>query len=68
MGKYKEINNNNKFKISSPTWNDEFAFLYGLHSVSNIEDYFEYILEKREPSVRTYVNKTENRITFKMKN
>ena len=35
--------NNNKFKISAPTWNDEFELPHGLYSVSNIQDYFEYI-------------------------
>ena len=35
--------NNNKFKISAPTWNDEFELPDGLYSVSDIEDYFEYI-------------------------
>ena len=32
--------NNNKFKISAPTWNDKFELLDGLYSVSNIQDYF----------------------------
>ena len=35
--------NNNKFKISLPTWNDEFELPDGLYSVSDIQDYFEYI-------------------------
>ena len=35
--------NNNKFKISAPTWNDKFELPDGLYSVSNIQDYFEYI-------------------------
>ena len=40
--------------------------------MSDIPDYFDYILEKHredidEPSVQIYVNKTENRITFKIK-
>ena len=44
----------------------------GLYSVSDIQDYFEYILEKHgedidEPSVQISVNKIENRITFKIK-
>ena len=44
-----------------------------MYSVSNIQDYFEYILKKHgenidKPSVKIYVNKTENRITFKIKN
>ena len=37
--------NNNKFKISAPTWNDEFELLDGSYSISDIQDYFEYILK-----------------------
>ena len=36
--------NNNKFKISAPTWNDKFELPDRSYSVSNIQDYFEYIL------------------------
>ena len=65
--------NNNKFKISVPTWNDEFELPDGLYSVSNIQDYFEHILKKHEknienPSVKIYVNKMVNRITTGIKN
>ena len=35
---------NNKFKISAPTWNKEFELTDGSYSVSDIQDYFEYIL------------------------
>ena len=64
--------NTNKFKMSAPTWNDKFELPDRLYSVSNIQDYFEYILKKHgeninNPSVRIYVNKIENRITFKIK-
>ena len=40
---WKNINspcNNNKFKISAPTWNDEFGLPDGSYSVSVIQDYF----------------------------
>ena len=40
---WKNINspcNNNKFKISAPTWNDEFDLPDGSYSVSVIQDYF----------------------------
>ena len=43
---WKNINssyNYNKFKISAPTWNDKFELPDGSYSVSNIQDYFEYI-------------------------
>ena len=65
--------NNNKFKISAPTWNDQFELPDGSYSISDIQDYFEYILKKHgedtdKPSVLIYVNKIENRVTFKIKN
>ena len=64
--------NNNKFKISAPTRNDKFELPDGSYSVTNIQDYFEYILKKHgentdKPSVQIYVNKIENRVTFKIK-
>ena len=42
--------NNNKFKIHAPTWNDEFDLHEGSYSVSDIQDYFEYIIKKRNYS------------------
>ena len=39
----KSSHNNNKFKIYAPTWNDEFELLDASYSVSDIQDYFEYI-------------------------
>ena len=36
----------NKFKISTPTWNEEFELPDGSYYVSDIEDYFEYIFKK----------------------
>ena len=39
----KSLYNNNKFKISAPTWNDKFELPDGSYSVSHIQDYFEYI-------------------------
>ena len=64
--------NNNKFKISALTWNDKFELPDGSYSVPDIQDYFEYILKKHgenidKPSVQIYVNKIENRVTFKIK-
>ena len=46
---WKNIKNsysNNKFKISAPTWNDKLELPDGLYSVSDIQDYFAYILKK----------------------
>ena len=72
MEKLKSSYSNNKFKISAPTWNDNFELPDGSYSVSNIQDYFEYILKKYgenidKPSVQICVNKIENRVTFKIK-
>ena len=59
-------------EISGPTWNDEFDWPNGSYSVSDIQDYFEYIINKHEtipnnPPVQTYVDKIKNRIVFKIK-
>ena len=64
--------NNNKFKISASTWNEEFKLRDGSYSLSDIQDYFEYIKKNHnkninKPSIWIYVNKNENRITFKIK-
>ena len=64
--------NNNKFKISAPTWIDKFELPDGSYSVSDIQDYFEYVLKEHgeninNPPVRIYVNKIENRVAFKIK-
>ena len=69
----KSLYNNNKFKISAPTWREEFKLPDGSYSVSDIQDYFEYILKKHSesvdnPSIRMYINIIENEITFKIKN
>ena len=39
---------NKKFKISAPTWNEEFELPDGPYSVSDIQDYFEYIIKRHE--------------------
>ena len=53
--KYKKIiiikSNNNKFKISAPTWNEEFELADGSYSVSDIQDYFESILKNMEKRI-----------------
>ena len=52
---------NNKFKISAPKWNEEFELPDGSYSVSDIQDYFKYILKKHEtvtdnPLIMIYIN------------
>ena len=64
--------NNNKFKISTLTWNDEFEIPDGSYLMSDIQGYFKSVLKKHgennnNPSIRIYVNKIENRIKFKIK-
>ena len=62
--------NNNKFKISAPTWNDTFDLPDGTYSISDIQDYFEFIIKKHEtenPPIQIYPNKIKNRIVFKIK-
>ena len=68
----KSVCNNNKFKIHAPTWDDEVNLPDGSYSVSDIQDYFEYIIKKHEaiadnPPVQIYVNKIKNRIVFQIK-
>ena len=43
--------NNNKFKISAPTWNDRLELPDGSYSISDIQDYFEYILKKHREDI-----------------
>ena len=39
---------NNKFKLSVPTWNEEFKLPDGSYSISDIQNYFEYIFKNIE--------------------
>ena len=64
--------NNNKFKISAPTWNDTFDLpdsIFDLpYSVADIQDYFEFIIKKHEiltenSPVEMYPNKIKNRLS-----
>ena len=68
----KSIYNNNKFKISAPTWNDTFDLPDGLYNISEIQDYIEYIIKKNGTIAETapiliYANNISNRIVFKRK-
>ena len=37
--------NNNKFQISALTWNDKFDLPNGSYSITDIQDYFQYIIK-----------------------
>ena len=44
MGKSKKVIY--EIQISAPTWNEEFELPDGSYSISDIQDYFEYILKR----------------------
>ena len=72
MEKYKKSYKNSKFKISAPTWNEQFELPEGSYPVLDIQDYFEYIIKKHEtvtdnPSIIICVNKIENTVAFETK-
>ena len=63
---------NNKPKISIQTWNDIFDLPDGSYSISDIQDYFEFIIKKyktliENSPIQIYPNKVKNRIVFKIK-
>ena len=60
--------------MSAPAWNEEFELPDRSYSVSDIQYYHDYIIKihkgvnnAHEPSIMIYVNKIENRITFKIR-
>ena len=64
--------NNNKFKISAPTWNDKFDLPDGSYSLADIQDYFKFIIRKHKtlaenPPIQIYPNKIKKRIVFNIK-
>ena len=68
----KSTYNNNKFKISAPTWNETFDLPDGSYNISEMQDYIEYIIKKHETigknaPILIYANTINNRIVFKIK-
>ena len=62
--------NNNKFKISVPTWNDTFDLPDGSYSMAYIQDYFEFIIKKHETltenqPIQIYPNKIKTQLFSK---
>ena len=47
--------NNNKFKISAPTWNNTFDLPDGSYSFADIQDYFEFIIKNTKPSLKPHL-------------
>ena len=72
MEEHKSAYNNDKYKISAPSWNETFDLSDGSYSIANIQDYFEFIIKKHEtlaenPPVQIYINRIKNKIVFKIK-
>ena len=72
MENIKKSYKNNKFKIPASTWNNKFELPNGSYSISDIQNYFVYIIKKHvtlvnNPSINLNINKTERRVTFKIK-
>ena len=68
----KSTYNNNKFKISAPTWNETFDLPDESYNISEIQDYIEYIIKIHETigenaPILIYVNAINNTIVFKLK-
>ena len=68
----KSTYNNNKFKISAPTWNETFDLPDVSYNISEIQNYIEYVIKKHETigentPILIYVNTINNRIVFKIK-
>ena len=57
--------NNNKFKISAPAWNDTFDLPDVSYSIEDIQDYFEFIINKHETLSEN--PPVQNRIFFSIK-
>ena len=67
----KSTYNNNKFKISAPTWNETFDLPDGSYNISEIQVYIEYIIKKHETigenaPILIYANTINNRLVFKI--
>ena len=63
--------NNNKFKISALTWNDTFDLRDVSDTISDNQDFLEFIIKKHETlaenqPVQIYPNKIKKRIVFKI--
>ena len=63
----KSIYNNNKFNISTPTWNYTFDLLDGSYNIPAIQNYFEYVIKnmKQVSPELIYANNITNRVVFK---
>ena len=65
----KKTYKNNRFKISGHTWDEKLELPDASYYVSDIQDYFEYIIKEHEnftdnPPRRIYIDQIENKVTF----
>ena len=44
----RSVYNNNKFRFSAPTWSENFILPDGSYKITDIQDYFKYIIKKLE--------------------
>ena len=63
---------NNELKTIATRWNDEFELPDSSYSVSDTQDYSEYIFKKHEtlpsnPPIYIYISRIHNRVVFKIK-
>ena len=71
-GKHNKVTQK-QFKTSATTWNGKLELPDGSNSVSDMQDYFDYIFKKHvmidKPPIpiRIYVNKIENMIILRTK-
>ena len=68
----KSTYNNNKFKISAPTWNETLDLPDGSYNISETQNYIEYIIKKHETigenvPILIYANTINNRTVLKIK-
>ena len=71
-----KVYNNNKFKLSGPTWSKDVTLPDGSYEISQIQNYFlDEVIKKHESGVNSneqssiliYANKIINRISFRIK-
>ena len=72
----KEQYNNNKFRLSGPTWSEDVTILDGSYEISQIQNYFlDEVIKKRESNVKSneqspiliYANRILNRVSLRIK-
>ena len=72
----KEQYNNNKFRLSGPTWSEDVTIPDGGYEISQIQNYFlDEVIKKHESNVKSneqspiliYANRILNRVSFRFK-